>query len=115
MEVNRVAISTHPPQPWTVQVDLEGGLASHLGQALVRVGQVEEGITELRKAYDMFCKDQPRNLREEAWCAENLADGIASGNNFPEAVRYQEMARDHWLEWAKNNREDKTEWPAILK
>ncbi|KID93398.1 NB-ARC and TPR domain protein, partial [Metarhizium majus ARSEF 297] len=75
----------------------------------------EEGVKQLKVSYEMFAKDQPRNLREEAWCAENLADGLASTNNFAEAVGFQEKARDHWLDWAKDNSEDKTEWPAILK
>ncbi|KAI1420538.1 NB-ARC and TPR domain protein [Xylaria sp. FL1777] len=114
-EVNAMAIPTIPRQPHSIQVDLEGSLASHRGQVLARVGRFEEGIKQLKLSYDLFRTDQPRNLREEAWCAENLADGIASTNNFPEAVSFQEKARDHWLDWAKDNSEDKTEWPAILK
>ncbi|KAI1313744.1 NB-ARC and TPR domain protein [Xylaria venustula] len=114
-EVNSIALPTIPPQQWSVQTDLEGSLASHRGQVLARVSRTEEGIKQLKLAYDLYCKDQPRNLREEAWCAENLADGIASINDFPQAVDYQEKARDHWLDWAKDNSEDKTEWPAILK
>lgn len=110
-----MAIPTIPSQPHTIQIDLEGSLASHMGQALARVGRTEEGVKQLKLSYDLFCTDEPRNLREEAWCAENLADGIASTNNFPEAVNFQEKARDHWLDWAEDNSEDKTEWPAILK
>lgn len=110
-----MALPTIPPQLWTVQVDLEGSLASHTGQALGRVGKAEEGVLHLKKAYDMFCTDQPRNLREEAWCAENLADGYASINNFPDALNFQEKAQDHWLDWARDNSRDKTVWPAILK
>ena len=86
-----------------------------MGQALARVGRTEEGVKQLKLSYDLFCTDEPRNLREEAWCAENLADGIASTNNFPETVNFQEKVRDYWLEWAKDNSEDKTEWPAIPK
>ncbi|KAJ3578368.1 hypothetical protein NPX13_g2192 [Xylaria arbuscula] len=84
-EVNAMALATIPPQPHTIKVDIEGSLASHRGQVLERIGRVEEGITHLKLAHDLFCTDQPRNLREEAWCAENLADGIASSNNFAEA------------------------------
>ncbi|KAL9098012.1 MAG: hypothetical protein Q9163_006238 [Psora crenata] len=115
LEVNAMAISTIPTQPRSIQIDLEGELASHRGQALARVGRAEEGVKQRKLSYEVFATDQPRNLREEAWCAENLADGIASTNNFLEAVGFQEKARDHWLEWAKDNSEDKTEWPAILK
>jgi len=86
-----------------------------MGQALARVGKFEEAVVQLELSYKIFSIAEPLNLREEAWCAENLADGIASTNNFAEAVRFQEEARDHWLNWAKENSEDKTEWPAILK
>lgn len=115
LEVNAMAIPTIPPQPSSIQIDLEGELASHSGQALARVGKVEEGVKQLKLSYEIFAKAQPRNLREEAWCAENLADGIASTNNFQEAVRFQEKARELWLAWAEDNSEDKTEWPAVLK
>ncbi|KAH8807474.1 P-loop containing nucleoside triphosphate hydrolase protein [Xylogone sp. PMI_703] len=106
LEVNAMAISTIPPQPRGIQIEIEGGFASHWGQALARVGRAKEGIEQLRLAYEIFGTDQPPNLREQAWCAENLADGIASTNNF---------VRDHWLDWAKDNSENKMEWPAILK
>ncbi|KAI0100214.1 NB-ARC and TPR domain protein [Nemania sp. FL0031] len=115
VEVNAMAILTIPTQPQSIQIDLEGSLASHRGQALARVGRAEEGVKYLRSAYEIFANDQPRNLREEAWCAENLADGMASMNNFHEAMIFQEKARNHWLDWAKDNSDDKTEWPAILK
>lgn len=115
LEVNAMAIPTISPQPRNVQIEVEGEIASHRGQALARVGRAEEGVRYLRASYEIFATDQPRNLREEAWCAENLADGIASTNNFPEALGFQEKARDHWLDWAKDNSEDKTKWPAILK
>ncbi|KAI1114464.1 P-loop containing nucleoside triphosphate hydrolase protein [Nemania sp. NC0429] len=115
VEVNALAMPTIPEQPRNIQVDLEGSLASHTGQALGRVGRLHEGVVKLRLAYDLYCTDEPRNLREEAWCAENLADGLASLNKFSEAVAFQEKARDCWLEWARGNSEDKTEWPAILK
>ncbi|KAL6409723.1 NB-ARC and TPR domain protein [Ilyonectria robusta] len=115
LDVNAMAIATIPSQPLSIQIDLEGELASHKGQALARVGRVEDGVMQLRKSYEIFAKDQPRNLREEAWCAENLADGIASANNFLDAISFQEKARDHWLDWAKDNGENRTEWPAILK
>ena len=115
LEVNAMAILTMPPQPRSIQIDLAGELASHRGQAPVRGGRAEQGLQHLKLAYELFATDEPRNLREEAWGAENLADGIASTNNFPEAVRFQEEARDHWLDWAKHNSEDKMEWPAILK
>lgn len=114
-EVTAMALATIPPQSRDTQIELEGDLASHRGQALERVGGTEEGVQQLKMAYELFATAQPRNLREEAWCAENLADGIASTNNFEEAVRWQERAREHWLDWAKDNSDDKTEWPAILK
>lgn len=110
-----MAIRAIPPQPHNIQTDLEGDFASHMGQALARVGRCEEAVQQLKLSYKIFSTAQPRNLREEAWCAENLADGLASTNNFEEAVSFQEKARDHWLDWAKDNSEDKMEWPAILK
>ncbi|KAI7288787.1 hypothetical protein KC343_g1092 [Hortaea werneckii] len=115
VQVNATALPTIPKQEWTVQIDLEGSLESHWGQALERLGKFAESVPHLKKAYDLFCTDVPHNLREEAWCAENLADGYGSMNNFKDALGYQYKARDHWLDWAKDNETDKTIWPAILK
>ncbi|KID93400.1 NB-ARC and TPR domain protein, partial [Metarhizium majus ARSEF 297] len=42
LEVNAMAIPTIPPQPWSIQIELEGDLASHRGQALARVGRAEQ-------------------------------------------------------------------------
>lgn len=110
-----MAIATIPRQPLNIQIDLAGELASHKGQALARVGRLEEGVEELKMSYKIFAQARPRNLREEAWCAENLADGIASANNFLDAISFQEQAQGHWLHWAKDNGENRTEWPGILK
>ncbi|KAI0542140.1 NB-ARC and TPR domain protein [Xylaria digitata] len=43
----------------------------------------------------------PVNDRESAWAAENIANGIATLNNFPEAIEWYEKARDHWQELVK--------------
>ena len=115
LETNAIAIQTVRPQPQNIQMVLEGDIASHTGQLLARIGRAEEGIKQLKLAYDILATAQPRDLREEAWCAENLADGIATTNKFPKAISFQEKAREHWLDWAKDNSEDKAEWPAILK
>lgn len=110
-----MALPTIPKQEWTVQIGLEASLESHWGQALERLGKFAESVPHLKKAYDLYCTDVPRNLREEAWCAENLGDGYGSMNNFKDALAYKYKARDHWLDWAKDNDTDKTVWPAILK
>ncbi|KAI1274776.1 hypothetical protein F5Y07DRAFT_372159 [Xylaria sp. FL0933] len=104
-KVNAIAISTIPPKPRSVQIDLEDSLASHRGQTLVRIGRVEEEIKQVELAYELFCKDQPRNLHEEAWPAEKLADGLAAANRFTTALDSQEKVRDHWLERAEENRD----------
>jgi hypothetical protein len=64
--MNTIAVATIPTQPHTIQVDLEGSLASHRGQVLAHIGKAEEGVKDLKLAYDLFATDQPRNLREEA-------------------------------------------------
>jgi tetratricopeptide (TPR) repeat protein len=109
IEVNTLAIATMPKQSHTVEVNLKGVLASHKGQILARIGRVEEGVKYLKIAYDTLATDEPFDPCNLAWEAENSADGFATLNNFSEAVKWQEKARDLWLEY------NKTEWPAMLK
>ncbi|KAI1122604.1 NB-ARC and TPR domain protein [Nemania abortiva] len=114
-EVNELALKTITVQSHSVRVDLEGGLASHKGQVLARIGLVNEAVNCLQLSYDMFATDEPYDPRESAWCAENLANAIATRNDFPEAVKWQERAREHWLDYSREHSADTTEWPAILK
>jgi tetratricopeptide (TPR) repeat protein len=98
-----------------IQAELEGNLLSHKGQLLSKLGLGEESVECLKLAYKIFAGYDPYDPREAAWGAENLANGIATINNFPEAVRWQEKAREHWLDYSRDHSADKTEWAAILK
>ncbi|KAH8587882.1 hypothetical protein B0O99DRAFT_694027 [Bisporella sp. PMI_857] len=86
-------------------IGLQGSLTSHTGQLLVRLG----------KSYEIPLHDEPFNDWESAWAAENAANGMATLNDFTEAVRWQELARDHWLKWSNRQETQTEEWPACIK
>ncbi|KAL9044436.1 MAG: hypothetical protein Q9214_002424, partial [Letrouitia sp. 1 TL-2023] len=67
------------------------------------------------KSYEIRSHDVPFNPRESAWAAENAANGIASLNEFDEAIRWQERARDHWLEWSNKRSVLRVTYPAMIK
>jgi hypothetical protein len=69
----------------------------------------------LKKSYEIRSHDVPFNPRESAWAAENAANGIASLNDFDEAIRWQECARDHWIEWSNKQSILRGAYPATLK
>lgn len=102
-------------QEHSAKINLEGTLASHKGQLLARIGKPEEAVKYLKLSYDMFATDKPYNPRELAWCAGNLANAVATTNDWTSAVMWQEKARDHWLYHSIQNNMNPTEWPAILK
>ncbi|KAG8161020.1 hypothetical protein KVR01_009284 [Diaporthe batatas] len=112
IQVNTTALGTLSEVDRTI--NLQGSLTSHRGQLLVRLGSPHEGVNWLRKSYKVRSQLKPLNLRESAWAAENAANGIATINEFPEAVQWHEKARDHWLEWSEKNGQQGT-WPAVLK
>jgi hypothetical protein len=64
----------------------------------MRLGKTEEGVKWLTKSYEIRSHDQPFNPRESAWAADNAATGIASNNDWPEAIRWYQLARDHFLD-----------------
>lgn len=113
IEINSMALSTLPKEEQTVA--LQGSLTSHTGQLLVRLGKPAEGVEWLKKSYKIRSHDVPFNPRESAWAAENAANGIASLNEFDEAIRWQERARDHWLEWSNKQSVMRGAYPATLK
>ncbi|KAM0335642.1 hypothetical protein ACHAQA_000691 [Verticillium albo-atrum] len=113
IEVNFAALATLPVEDQTI--GLQGSLTSHRGQLLVRLGNSSEGVQWLRKSYEIRSHAVPFNSRESAWAAENAANGIASVNDFATAIVWHEKARDHWMQWSKDNGPDPTGWPAVLK
>ena len=113
IEVNRMALEALPPEEQII--GLQGSLTSHTGQMLVRLGKPEEGVQWLRKSYEIRSHDKPFNPRESAWAAENAGNGIATLNEFAEAIEWLERARDHWLEWSNTQTTEKGEWPACIK
>ena len=113
IQVNRIALSSLPKEEQTI--GLQGSLTSHTGQLLVRIGKPVEGVEWLKKSYEIRSHDDPFNPRESAWAAENASNGIASLNKFNEAIRWQELARDHWLSWSDQQTVSRGEYPACLK
>lgn len=113
IQVNRIVLSSLPKEEQTI--GLQGSLTSHTGQLLVRLGKPAEGVEWLRKSYEIRSHDVPFNPRESAWAAENAANGIASLNEFDEAIRWQELAHEHWLEWSDKQSVSRGAYPACLK
>lgn len=96
IQINSEALSTLPEREQTIA--LQGSLTSHRGQLLMRLGKTEEGVKWLKKSYEIRSHDQPFNPRESAWAADNAATGIASNNDWPEAIRWYELACKHFIE-----------------
>ncbi len=111
-EVNTIALSTLPEEAQTI--GLQGSLTSHKGQLLVRLGKAKEGVEWLKKSYEIRSRDVPFHPRESAWAADNAATGIATLNDFAEATKWHERARDHFQEWSNKQTERKGEWPAEI-
>lgn len=96
IQVNTLALSTLLQEDQTISI--QGSLISHRGQLLVRLGRTSEGVEWLKKSYNVRTSDKPFNPQESAWAAENAGNGIATINSFSDAIKWQELARTHWLE-----------------
>ncbi|KAI1408047.1 hypothetical protein F5Y13DRAFT_205132 [Hypoxylon sp. FL1857] len=112
IEVNTIALNTLPEEERSIS--LQGSLTSHKGQLLVRLGNAEEGVTWLKKSYEIRNRDVPFNPRESSWAADNAAAGFATLNDFAEAMKWHELARDHFKEWSDRQAENTGEWPAEI-
>jgi tetratricopeptide (TPR) repeat protein len=113
IEVNTMALNAMPPEEQSIS--LQGSLTSHRGQLLLRLGKPEEGVKWLKKSYEIRSYDVPFNPRESAWAANNAATGIATLNNFAEALQWYSLARDHYLEWSNKQEENRGELsPTIM-
>ena len=113
IEINTIALKTLPEKDQTI--GLQGSLTSHTGQMLCRLGKTTEGVSWLKKSYEIRSQDVPFSPRESAWAAGNAAEGLATLNDFPKAIKWFELARDHWLEWSNEESSGKGNWPATLK
>jgi hypothetical protein len=111
-EVHTVALSTLAEEEQTIA--LQGSLTSHKGQLLIRLGQTEEGVEWLKRSYEIWSRDIPFNPRESVWAAINTATGITTLNQFAEATKWHERARDHFQEWSNLEAERRGEWPAEI-
>ncbi len=110
IEVNTLALNSLPQEEQAV--GLWGSLTSHKGQLLVFLGNPEEGVTWLRKSYEIRSRDVPFNPRESAWAAINAAMGIATLNNFDEAIQWHEKGHAHFMGWASEQTNRSWELPA---
>lgn len=113
VDVNSMALKTLPEQEDTV--DLHGSLTSHKGQVLSRTGKPVDGVKWLKDSYEIRGHAVPLNLQLSAWAASNVANGLGCINEFSEAIEWEEIARDHWLDWSEKNGQDKNNWPASMK
>lgn len=96
IEVNTMALSSMPQEEQ--KISLQGSLTSHRGQLNLRFGKTEEGVKWLKKSYEIRSRDVPLKPLESAWAADNLAAGLGSINDFTEALKWCEIARDHYLD-----------------
>ncbi|PVH86783.1 NB-ARC and TPR domain protein [Cadophora sp. DSE1049] len=112
IEVNTMALNTLPPEDQAIS--LQGSLTPHRGQLLLRLGKPEEGVQLLEKSYEIRSHNVPFSPRESAWAANNVATGMATLNDFTEALEWYERSRGHYLEWS-NQQENKGELsPTIM-
>ncbi len=113
IEVNKLAVSTIPAAE--VSNTFLGALYSHHGQLLTRIGKGKEGVVWLRKSYETFVLDLPESRLDVAWAADNAATGIASINEFEEAMPWYDLARDQWIEWHSKQPGSVGSWTPVLK
>lgn len=108
IKVNTLALSSMPKEEQTI--GLRGSLTSHRGQLNLRIGKAEEGVKWLKESYEIRSHDITSKVVELAWAADNLAAGLGSINDFQEALKWCDIARNHYIE-GKNQRNEGTEEP----
>ncbi|KAH6626633.1 Tetratricopeptide-like helical [Chaetomium sp. MPI-SDFR-AT-0129] len=114
VDANTIALSTLPEEQQTT--GLQGSLTSHKGQLLVRIGKAEEGVVWLKKSYDIRGRAIPFNHGESTWAACNAATGIATLNQFEEAIEWYERCSAHFKTWSyQQQAERKGEGSADIK
>lgn len=77
-------------------VFLEVPLPSYRGQLLNYLGKTMEGEVWFRKCCDLRAQAVPPNLWESTFSAENLVNGIATNNNFQDALMWHKKSADFW-------------------
>ncbi|KAL8926612.1 MAG: hypothetical protein Q9172_001711 [Xanthocarpia lactea] len=97
INVNTLAFGTLPHHEQTIY--LEAPLASYKGQLLNCLGKPSEGEVWLRKCCSLRAQAVPPKPWESTFSAKNLANGIATNHNFPEAIMWHKHARDFWYQW----------------
>lgn len=113
LKVDQMALGTVPLED---QInDMPSSITSYKGQLFVRTGRAFEGVKILKKSHEIRVGYVPEDLRETAWANENAANGIATINEFAEALIWHERAISTWLRWAEMNSPEKTTYPAVLK
>ena len=102
-----MAFETLPSHEQTVY--LEAPLASYKGQLLNCLGKPSEGEVWLRKCCSLRAQAVPPKPWESTFSADNLAKGIATNNNYSEALTWHKHACDLWCQWCD---EEDIEMPA---
>ncbi|KAK4141224.1 Tetratricopeptide-like helical [Dichotomopilus funicola] len=113
VDANTIALNTLPEEQQTI--GLQGSLTSHKGQLLVRIGKAKEGVVLLKKSYDIRGRAIPFNHGESTWAACNAATGIATLNQFEEAIEWYERCSAHFTTWSEQQSERKGEGSADIK
>ncbi|KAF1844988.1 Tetratricopeptide-like helical [Cucurbitaria berberidis CBS 394.84] len=111
--VTEMALSTLPEEQQTP--GLQCPLLSQSGQLLIRLGKPAEGVSRLRQSYDIQSHEQPSNFRDLAWAAGDVANGMGTLNEFPEAIRWHERARHHWFCGPNDQTSERGHWPAYME
>lgn len=110
IEVNTIALKTLPEEEQAV--GLWGSLTSHKGQLLAIIGKPEECLRELEDSYNRRSGDVPFKPLESTWAATNVGRGFATLNKFDKALEWYEIAREHFVSWAKDQPDHELKLPA---
>ena len=98
IKANEAALSNLPDTP--KQLYMESELTSYKGQMFMKMGQAKLGLYCLRNSYEGWCNVIPFEGIEAAWAAENLANCVASDNDYLTAIAWHERAEMQWKEWS---------------
>ena len=97
VEADAIALRSLPSEDQTW--DMRGSITSYKGQLYLHTGRALRGVDIQKESYEIRTMAVPQDLRETAWGALNVANAIASTNNFAEAAIWHERAINHWLEF----------------
>lgn len=92
--VNRDAVATLTSEE--VKVDLEGAIISHQAQVIEKLGDFPESIRISLQGIDLRLGESPRKHILLAYSACNVGIVYSSANDYHEAMKWFQKAREWW-------------------